>query len=68
MDNVYCYITDLPDSINEMVCPCCDGYTVWISSRLDIIGRRKALIHALNHINKNDFAKSDVQEIEGDMI
>lgn len=64
MNNVYTYIVDLPDGINEMVCPCLSGYTIYIDDKLSPEGRRDAYRHALFHIMNRDFEKSDVNEIE----
>lgn len=65
MDDVFVYLTDLPDGIREMVVPCGDGnYTVYLSAKLDNIHRQRAYEHALKHIRDNDFQKTDVQQIE----
>ena len=64
MTEVYVYIVDLPDRVDEMVAPCLDGYTVYISSRLSYTGRVRAYCHALQHIERNDFEMDDVQRIE----
>lgn len=66
MDNVYVYIVDLPDRVDEMVAPCIDGYTVYLNARLSCAGRVKAYRHALRHIERNDWNKSSVQDIEND--
>ena len=61
----YTYLTALPDGINEMVCPCADGnYTIYINDRMDPEHRQQAYRHALRHIERNDFEKDNVQEIE----
>lgn len=50
---------------NEMVIPNEDGsYTVLINSRSASNKQLEAYQHALEHIKKNDFQKSDVQQIE----
>ena len=42
-----------------------DGsYTVFINSRLNQESAIKAYLHAMNHINNEDFERSDVQYIE----
>ena len=66
MDNVYVYIVDLPDRVDEMVAPCIDGYTVYLNARLSCAGRVKAYHHAIRHIERNDWEKDNVQEIEKD--
>lgn len=64
MDNIYTYIVDLPDGVNEIVCPCLNGYTVYIDDKLSPEGKRNAYKHALYHITNNDFEKTDVNAIE----
>ena len=64
MDDVYVYLTRLPDGISEMVSPCADGYTVWLSDRLGSVEQHDAFRHALSHIENRDFERTDVQEIE----
>ena len=64
MDDVYVYCIHLPDGIDEMVTPCADGYTVYISEQLDQEHRIRAYHHALRHIRKRDFEKTSVQMIE----
>lgn len=64
MDDVFTYLVDLPDQVNELVCPCADGYTIWIDARLDAAHREKAYLHALGHIRMDDFQKTNVQEVE----
>lgn len=63
-DDVFVYIVDLPDGVNEMVTPCLAGYTVYINDKLSPEGRREAYRHALYHIVNHDFEKSDVNDIE----
>lgn len=64
MDDIYIYTIALPDGINEAVVPCADGFTIYINEKLDDAQRYKSLEHALYHIAKNDWEKTDVQEIE----
>lgn len=64
MDNIYTYIVDMPHTIDEMVTPCFDGYTVYLNARLAYDDRLKAYEHALGHIRRNDWEKENVQEIE----
>lgn len=65
MDDIYTYIVKLPPKINEMVTPCVDGYTVYISIDLDHEDQLKAYDHAVEHIKNNDFASEEnVQAIE----
>ena len=63
-DDIFVYMVDLPDGVNEMVTPCLAGYTFYINDKLSPEGRREAYRHALHHIVNHDFEKSDVNEIE----
>lgn len=65
--DVNCNIINFPNSGNEMVIQNEDGsYTILINSKLSDKGRMKAYQHALKHIQKDDFGKYNVQEIEYD--
>lgn len=64
MVDVFVYIVDLPDQVDEMVTPCLDGYTVYLNARLSYSGRVRAYHHAIRHIERNDFERANVQEIE----
>ena len=66
MDDVYIYTIPLPRRVREIVTPCSDGYTVYLSDRLDDAHRQKALRHALDHIRRGDLYKDDVQLIEAE--
>ena len=66
-DNIYHYIVRLPDGFDEMIAPCCDGYTIWIDDRLSPKGREDAYRHAIKHIERGDWEKSNVQNIESDI-
>lgn len=66
MDNIYTYVTSLPNGLNEMILPCLDGYTVYIDDRLSDLGRMEAYQHAIEHILNRDWEKQNVQEIEID--
>lgn len=63
-NNVYVYIVDLPNRVNEMVTPCSDGFTIYLNARLSYQDRVRAYHHAMKHIDRNDFEKEDVQKIE----
>jgi len=55
----------LPAGVNEIMCHNEDDtYTVLIDPRLCLEDRIRAYHHALNHIRRDDFSKSDVQKIE----
>jgi len=62
--DVYVYLVELPDGINEVVTPCLGGFTVYIDNKLTYEERLQAYQHAMHHILNNDFEKHDVQEIE----
>lgn len=64
MDNVYVYLISLPSTIHEMVTPCADGYTVYINSEDDKEMQKESYLHALYHIQNNDFEKYDPHKIE----
>ena len=64
MDDIYTYLVELPDGIDEAVLPCLGGYTVYIDPRLSHEQQEEAYKHAIWHILNNDFEKFDVQEIE----
>lgn len=53
-DNVFVYKVSTPPSIKEMVMPCADGYTVYISDALSPEAQRDAYLHALKHIDNGD--------------
>lgn len=64
MDNIYVYLVDLPTTVPEMVAPCCGGFTIYLNARLSYQDRVKAYLHALGHVERNDWEKNDVQLIE----
>lgn len=64
MDDVYVYCIPLPEGINELVSPGADGFTVYISDRLDRDHRIKAYRHALRHIKDGDFDKTSAELVE----
>ena len=58
------YYVQLPDGFNEAVMPCDDGYTVYIDPRQSEDGMIRSYEHAMRHIKRYDFQKTNVQEIE----
>ena len=63
--SIFIYITDMPPKVRETVVPCGCDYTVYINSRLSKKGQEEAYLHALWHIEHNDFeSEEDVQIIE----
>lgn len=65
-EDIYVYLHELPDGINEAVLTCSGGYTIYIDPRQSKAGCIRSYQHALEHINKTDFEKTDVQNIEFD--
>ena len=63
-DDIYVYLVDLPTNVPEMVAPCSGGYTIYLNARLAYTDRVKAYLHALGHVERNDWNKEDVQQIE----
>lgn len=63
-DEVYIYIIKLPPGIHEIVTPCADGYTVYLSAADTAERRIRSYRHALLHIENMDFEKKDVNRIE----
>jgi len=63
---IFTYIVKLPDGVNEAVMACADGYTIYINEDLSQRGRIEAFVHAMKHIDRNDFYRGDVQQIEAE--
>lgn len=52
-------------TVNEVVTENEDGsYTIFINSRMNYEKQMRAYLHAMEHINGDDFQKEDVQHIE----
>lgn len=52
-------------TVNEVVTENEDGsYTIFINSRMNYEKQMKAYLHAMKHINGDDFQKDNVQSIE----
>lgn len=66
MDDIFVYLVDLPHAVNEMSCPCADGYTVYIDKNLPQAKILKAIRHAISHILHEDWGRDDIQRIERD--
>lgn len=63
--DIYHYTVPLPDGVDEAVLPGIDGYTVYTADRLDDDSRKKAYLHAIKHIIREDFSKNEaVDQIE----
>lgn len=66
MRDIYLYCVDIPGSVEEMVMPCADGYTVYIDIKLSYEQRLGALQHALEHIINDDWNSGEEADyIEG---
>ncbi len=64
MMDVNVVLVDFPKG-KEMVVENSDGtYTIMINAHLNYESQQLAYQHAMEHINNNDFEKSDVQSIE----
>ena len=64
MDDIFVYLVDLPPKVAEMITPCENGFTIYLNARLSYQDRIKAYMHALRHVERNDWTKEDVQQIE----
>lgn len=66
MDDIFIYVVKLPCGVHEVVLPCADGYTIYLSEGDSRDRQVESYHHALKHIRGCDFGKSDVQRIEGE--
>ena len=67
MVDIFVYFTRLPHGVPEMVVPCADGYTIYISDQLTPERQRDKYAHAMHHILNGDHdACGDVQQIESE--
>ena len=64
MDDIFVYLVDLPPKVAEMITPCENGFTIYLNARLSHCDRVKAYLHALEHVERNDWDKTEVQQIE----
>ena len=59
-ENIYHYVTQLPDGFKEAVLVCPDGYTIYTDSRLSREEALKAYKHAVQeHILNDDFSSEE---------
>jgi hypothetical protein len=65
-DDFFVYYVDLPDGITEAVLSCADGWTIYIDPRQSKAGLLRSYKHAVKHVNRDDFYKSNVGEIENE--
>ena len=63
-EDIYVYMTNLPEGMTELIAPCEGGYTVWINKDLSRDKAVQAYRHALGHVVNDDWSESDVQTIE----
>lgn len=64
-DDIFIQLVNFPTTTKEAVTPNEDGsYTIFINARLSSEEQMKSYQHALKHIQRNDFAKENVQKIE----
>lgn len=67
VNDIFVYCIKMPRGVPEMVVPCADGYTVYISDQLTTEAQRDKYAHALRHIQNGDHDNGgDVQQIEGE--
>lgn len=68
IEDVYVHIIDFGvTNVSETVTQNEDGsYSVFLNARLNDEARLKGYLHALCHINRNDFEKTDVNAIESE--
>ena len=67
MENINVQLLNMDTKIPEhLVKNDDDSYTVFLNARLSQESRIKSYIHALRHIEKNDFGNENVQTIESE--
>ena len=66
-EDVFVRCIKMPQKVKGFTLPGEDGYSVYINEALDRAGRIRAYRHELEHINNQDYEKSDVQMIERDV-
>lgn len=54
MDRIFVYLVKMPPGITESVCPCDDGYTIYLDKDLTREELIKAYDHAILHIDNGD--------------
>ena len=67
MDDCFVRCIKMPQQVKGFTMPGADGYNIYINERLDRAERIRAYRHELEHINNQDYEKSDVQMIERDV-
>ena len=67
MENINVQLLNMDTKIPEqLVKNDDDSYTVFLNARLSQESRIKSYMHALRHIEKNDFENENVQAIESE--
>lgn len=66
MDDIFIYAVSLPAGVHEVVLPCADGYTIYLSEADSRERQIQSYYHAIRHITGNDWDKTDIQNIEGE--
>jgi len=64
MVDTFVYLIDMPLNVSEMVTPCEFGFTIYLNAKLSYQDRVKAYLHALDHIERDDWNRDNVQMIE----
>lgn len=65
LENINVQFLDMDTKIPEhLIKNADDSYTIFLNSRLSHEEHIKSYLHAIKHINENDFDKVDVQKIE----
>lgn len=55
MDRIFIYLIKMPPGIYESVCPCDDGYTIYLDKDLTQERLIEEYNHAISHIENGDF-------------
>ena len=55
MDRIFVYLVKMPRGVHEFVCPCADGYTIYLDESLTREELIKAYNHAISHIDNGEF-------------
>ena len=61
---IHTYLVPLPTKTKESIVPCADGYTLYLNDKLSHEQHLISYQHAVGHIDRDDWDREDVQEIE----
>lgn len=64
MEDYAVHIIDLPCNIKAFTSYQDDFYNIYVNARLDQVQQKEAIIHELQHIEKDDFSDRDVSICE----